>query len=506
MGTGRDLRERWEQALQMGKGRAIWDDEQTTALLGILRDVLRAEGSPLPGRIDWGAVHHEWLRRGFPRYSGEQLRMWCKVVRGWVKDIQLLQSLLPPEVAWDPTTQCFSPDPKLGIIPRLKQHGQWKHYRRWCKHTTPWLPLALLNAHTCPAEAPLWGEEEWEEEDDEEEDEEGEEDWEEGEGEEEDGEDEDEVVEVEGNGEAEEEEVEEVEGRGREGWRDGDRLRRVAGRYRHGSGRNVRRRTDRGAVEGERWSGGEWDGDEWWGTSRGGAGQHAGQGGDVRSRGGVRSRGEREGAEARRGELGRVGIGRVGIGRAGVGEEDGGLGCTVDAPRANGAPRGEIACCNVTLADSARADVAGADVTRADGTGGASADERDEYPSRLAARIAGMVASRREQGSTERRGVEGEGRGVGDGGDGGGGNVHAWRVGGAREGRNGVGERREGERGEEGRAGRGVKRSRPVWVQVRERKRQRRVMESVAHALIVFRGKAKKGQEHVYRGVWFGVV
>ncbi|CAI5529039.1 unnamed protein product [Closterium sp. Naga37s-1] len=121
-------------------------------------------GTPLHGRIeDWGAVHRKWFMQGLPRYSKEQLRIRCGSVRGWVKDIQFLQELLPPEVTWDPTTQPFNPDLELGISLWLKQHGQWKHYRRWCKHTAPWLPLALLNVHTCPAEVE-WeeDEEEWE--------------------------------------------------------------------------------------------------------------------------------------------------------------------------------------------------------------------------------------------------------------------------------------------------------------------------------------------------------
>ncbi|CAI7919165.1 unnamed protein product [Closterium sp. NIES-54] len=385
IGTGRDLRERWEQALISGKGRAIWNNGQTTAMLGIMRDVLRAEGTPLPSRIeDWGAVHREWLWRGCPRYSEEQLRLRCKVVRGWVKDIQLLQSLLPPEVSWDSTTQRFSPDPK------------------------------------------------------EEEDEEDEEVWGEGEGEEDDGEEEDEVVEVRAGGgedwEAEEEEVEEVERGGEEGWGNGERMWRVAGRYRH----------EVGETE-EGWR----------------------QGGVMESGGGVESWMVMSGGE--RG---------------------------ADAPRANGVPRAEVARNNVTFADGARpADVAIVDMAHAADMAGASTDERDEYPARQAARIAGMVASRREQGGTERLGVEGEEGGAGDGG---GGNGSArWRDG-VLEGWNRGEERQEGGRGEEGRAGRGVKRSRPVWVQVRERKRQRRVMESVARALTTFRSMAEKGQPHVH--------
>ncbi|CAI7895553.1 unnamed protein product [Closterium sp. NIES-54] len=437
-GTGtdtglREQRERWEQALKSGKWRPMWDNEQTTALLEIIRDVLRAQGTPLPGRIeDWGAVHRKWLRQGLPRYSKEQLRIRCGSVRGWVKDIQFLQELLPPEVTWDPTTQPFNPDPELGISLWLKQHGQWKHYRRWCKHTAPWLPLALLNVHTCPAEV------EWEE-DEEEWEVENEEDWGEGEGEEEDGEEEDEVVEVraggEGNEDAEEEEFEEEE-------------------------------------QGEGW--GEWQGGI--GVDQGGM-----CGGGETERGGARRREGREGVEGR-------GVGSGGVGAA---QENG---------RVDGVPRAEVARKNVTFADVAhaadvaRADVACADVACVGETGGASADERDKYPARLAARIAGMAVRRREQGGTERLAVEGEGGGAGDGG---GGNANARRGDGDLEGENGVGERQERERREEGRAGRGVKRSRPVWVQAMERKRQRRVMESVARAV---KSMAEKGQPHVHRG------
>ncbi|CAI7864631.1 unnamed protein product [Closterium sp. NIES-53] len=444
-GTGtdtglREQRERWEQALKSGKWRPMWDNEQTTALLEIIRDVLRAQGTPLPGRIeDWGAVHRKWLRQGLPRYSKEQLRIRCGSVRGWVKDIQFLQELLPPEVTWDPTTQPFNPDPELGISLWLKQHGQWKHYRRWCKHTAPWLPLALLNVHTCPAEV------EWEE-DEEEWEVENEEDWGEGEGEEEDGEEEDEVVEVraggEGNEDAEEEEFEEEE-QG-EGW----------GEWQGGIG------VDQGGMCG----GGE--------TERGW--RHGGQ---LESGGGVES--------------------WVGVEGRGVGS--GGVGAAQENGRVDGVPRAEVARKNVTFADVAhaadvaRADVACADVACVGETGGASADERDKYPARLAARIAGMAVRRREQGGTERLAVEGEGGGAGDGG---GGNANARRGDGDLEGENGVGERQERERREEGRAGRGVKRSRPVWVQAMERKRQRRVMESVARAV---KSMAEKGQPHVHR-------
>ncbi|CAI7796806.1 unnamed protein product [Closterium sp. NIES-54] len=475
IGTGRDLRERWEQALISGKGRAIWNNGQTTAMLGIMRDVLRAEGTPLPSRIeDWGAVHREWLWRGCPRYSEEQLRLRCKVVRGWVKDIQLLQSLLPPEVSWDSTTQRFSPDPKVRVLHVREgevregevregdvrvgevregevregevREGEVREgeVREGEVRVGKVREGEVREAKVRVGEVRVGEVREGEvregevREGKEEEDEEDEEVWGEGEGEEDDGEEEDEVVEVRAGGgedwEAEEEEVEEVERGGEEGWGNGERMWRVAGRYRH----------EVGETE-EGWR----------------------QGGVMESGGGVESWMVMSGGE--RG---------------------------ADAPRANGVPRAEVARNNVTFADGARpADVAIVDMAHAADMAGASTDERDEYPARQAARIAGMVASRREQGGTERLGVEGEEGGAGDGG---GGNGSArWRDG-VLEGWNRGEERQEGGRGEEGRAGRGVKRSRPVWVQVRERKRQRRVMESVARALTTFRSMAEKGQPHVH--------
>ncbi|GJP68965.1 hypothetical protein CLOP_g25600 [Closterium sp. NIES-67] len=129
---------------QQRRQRMVWTDVLTVDLVRTVIDALARHGRPPYAPIHcWWEILDAWdERHGGLGLTVAQLQRRIRVVTLWVSHIRHMQSFFPPGVTWNPEREYFRPDPKLGVLERVKRLPQWSSMRRWQAHKAPWFPLA----------------------------------------------------------------------------------------------------------------------------------------------------------------------------------------------------------------------------------------------------------------------------------------------------------------------------------------------------------------------------